>query len=640
MNGKRELLRMEVRRRREKLFLTLVLLAAIGLTLYAQYPLLRDPYKVVDDARIWLYWTPKYQDDALFPDDPLMGSIQELHMLGGAFYYHPHSAGYYLLYWFASHFEDPLFFNKILPLFLMAFSVFYLFRLGACLRSPYTGLFLSSAFVLYNLSAGGDISVLHGLQRSFGYPLLIIFLYYLMSEKDFKAVIVMLIQLTIYPPVFVISAVTYVVNLVMERRKVFAAKKVLDQVFGLLAALGLSVILIAPIFFVADEIKENVLACDDVVDGARIGVFTKGTYLGIPNSFILGEGGVFAAEQTATSLLPFLALSLIIIAALRKDSWILPRAFYALLASGIGLFVAAWLIAGASGWFLLYLPSRYTLFTLPLFLVLFVSFNVEHLVRKAVSVCAGRMRLILSILTVIFILSLGVFSPSFVENHLSPDGVLDQHTSNVIMLMRILLLPMTLYLVTLTRQSFTIGSNGNQSSDRIINRLSQNVVVLSAIGLTVLYSPMIKCYGVVSSDREERLVLEYLSTLPKDVLIAGYPYDTDNIPIFARRSVFVSAQLSGGRSRRQMITDLFDAYFSDSLEDVKSFCRQYKITHLLINKKRFTRDFLNREKHFYTPHDRHIKQLIRGREIESFILADMKKSRVFETDQYYILKMT
>lgn len=109
---------------------------------------------------------------------------------------------------------------------------------------------------------------------------------------------------------------------------------------------------------------------------------------------------------------------------------------------------------------------------------------------------------------------------------------------------------------------------------------------------------------------------DYLGTLPKDTLIAGHPTDMDWVPIFARRKVLVSDELSlpfyaayYGEVRRRTY-DLFRAYYADSPEQIDTFARKYGVDYLVVNLRHFALDYLGRRDYYYRPFNEVIAEVV------------------------------
>ena len=96
-------------------------------------------------------------------------------------------------------------------------------------------------------------------------------------------------------------------------------------------------------------------------------------------------------------------------------------------------------------------------------------------------------------------------------------------------------------------------------------------------------------------DRSEiRSVAEHLSSIPKDALVAAHPRVADDLPTFARRSVFVNYELAHPFLRatywetlEARTRALLDAYYAERPEDVWAFLRRHGITHLVVDRRHF-----------------------------------------------------
>ena len=95
---------------------------------------------------------------------------------------------------------------------------------------------------------------------------------------------------------------------------------------------------------------------------------------------------------------------------------------------------------------------------------------------------------------------------------------------------------------------------------------------------------------------------EFLAHSPKDTLIAGLSAETDNLPIFAGRSVLVARETAlpfhkgyYGQIRQRAI-DLINAQYSADLAELQSFIRKYEVTYLLVDREAFAPDYLAHDK--------------------------------------------
>ncbi|MCK5025991.1 MAG: hypothetical protein KAS15_05335 [Nanoarchaeota archaeon] len=92
---------------------------------------------------------------------------------------------------------------------------------------------------------------------------------------------------------------------------------------------------------------------------------------------------------------------------------------------------------------------------------------------------------------------------------------------------------------------------------------------------------------------EHEELYNFLKEKPKDILIAGHPYDTSCIPTFAKRNVLVSHEslypiyINYYKIMENRLYDLFTAYYSESSEEVNAFCLKYNITYIVVNENQY-----------------------------------------------------
>lgn len=96
----------------------------------------------------------------------------------------------------------------------------------------------------------------------------------------------------------------------------------------------------------------------------------------------------------------------------------------------------------------------------------------------------------------------------------------------------------------------------------------------------------------VQVPEEERQVLSYLGTLPKDALIAGWPKGLmDNVPYVVGRRVLVNYEIHLFfhqyylEDRRIRLNALIDALYAVKMEPILRLRDQFGVTHLVVQKE-------------------------------------------------------
>jgi hypothetical protein len=120
-----------------------------------------------------------------------------------------------------------------------------------------------------------------------------------------------------------------------------------------------------------------------------------------------------------------------------------------------------------------------------------------------------------------------------------------------------------------------------------------------AVLVLVIILAVLRLQGVGLKDYSEyRPLYEALAQTPKTARIAGHPNLMDNVVTFGKRPVLATFELAHPWSRgywerlRPRLQDLFTAYYAEDPQVVRDFCRQYKISFLVVDDRHFTPGFL------------------------------------------------
>lgn len=554
--------------------LVLLVILCLGWTFRVSYPLLSSRYNVVDDARKVIYWMHEYRDPELFKDDYLTEIAKK-----GVF-----SPGFNFLFRLASFFIDPVFFGKLLVFPLVILGMIYFFRLGKAVNNEGAGLLLSTLFFLTHFRY-----ISQGLQKSFAFPFLSMFLFYLIKKKFWKMSIVLVLQGLFYPPIFILSSVVYAISAIIEvgfskgLKRIFLKNGNIQFLIAFLLVLGifLSLSLNNRIELLITK-PYTILSISKLKQMPEFGMRGRfrvfyppppGATFGIPN-YLLGNrplGMTLIGLPVERGWL-FL-ISLFIVLVCRRAAFNLRKEIWVTLLAGFLIYGVAFLLM-----FLLYIPQRYIFYALSLFLLVFVSVNFTRSIEIILSFLGKRLPI------------------------LRLDAV--RHT----------------------------------------------VYITSVIALCVWAFAYVRTHGglTVPSIRygeSKKVLYDFVSTLPKDVLIAGSPArprDTmKNIPILSKRKVFLNAEFVGLTEEMKTRTfDFYRAYYSNSYEEILDFCREYKITHLLVNLDHFPipEKGVKAKLPKSSPYREFVERIIRVE--SSFALKNVPdRGKIFNQDSVYIIQV-
>jgi len=366
--------------------LILSILAGIAYNSYYLF----NTYHIDDDARQHIFWTYKFKNEKLFKNDFLVN-----------FFSSPKIAtyGWKSLYYVSSKFFDPLFFSKILPIFLNIFCVFFLFKFGFKLKDQQTG-FLSALFFCLCLTK----LLQGGFQRSFALPLLIFFLYFLYKKNFWLCGFSLLLQALFYPPIILNSLM--IIPFIFVKNHTLDIEIIKKSFFPLFifCTLAFTIIAYSYLFYKPKFIGNNfsykeAKMMPEFWENGRNAFFDKNLlifYLGKPFKFTRSGLGIFhRPEFVIVSFLTFIYIFF------KKRKWVFPSIIIWLIISSLFLFILAHIFL-----FHLYEPSRYTKYTIPLAVILLLAYNFPTISVKSLR----KLSLFISFLFIIVSLIIGYLS--------------------------------------------------------------------------------------------------------------------------------------------------------------------------------------------------------------------------------------
>lgn len=150
------------------------------------------------------------------------------------------------------------------------------------------------------------------------------------------------------------------------------------------------------------------------------------------------------------------------------------------------------------------------------------------------------------------------------------------------------------------------------------------------LALPLMNLPVLRGKGLDDYSSQAPL-FDFLEQTPVDALIAAHPTVADAIPLFAHRKVFVDfehalpfyPQYWEETSRRT--SAFFRAYYARDLASVCRFLDANAITHLVIDRRHFSRRHLKRPHLYFEPFGSEIRALTRRR--EDLVLAGLPDDR-------------
>ncbi len=147
--------------------------------------------------------------------------------------------------------------------------------------------------------------------------------------------------------------------------------------------------------------------------------------------------------------------------------------------------------------------------------------------------------------------------------------------------------------------------------------------------------------GLGIDAQPQRRLFDFLHTLPKDALIAGWPSDLDSVPYVSRRQAFVTYELHqafhqgyADEMRRRMRA-LVDAYFASDPAPLLRLRDEFKVTHLVFQQSR-----LSRPPSYFKPFDTWTRKAFGPGAAKGFELPRrVNEAKVFADGPYIVLDL-
>lgn len=134
---------------------------------------------------------------------------------------------------------------------------------------------------------------------------------------------------------------------------------------------------------------------------------------------------------------------------------------------------------------------------------------------------------------------------------------------------------------------------------------------------------------------------DFLRTLPKDSLIAGWPTDMDNVPYLSRRQVLVHYEVHQAFHERyvvemrQRMRALIDAYFATDVGPLVRLRDAWKVTHFV-----FRPDYLRRRPNYFSPFGEWTEAAFKRGKAHGFELPrQVEAARVFSDETDIVLDL-
>jgi hypothetical protein len=154
-------------------------------------------------------------------------------------------------------------------------------------------------------------------------------------------------------------------------------------------------------------------------------------------------------------------------------------------------------------------------------------------------------------------------------------------------------------LALLLAQSFAYLRGRTRSIARNFLAAGFILLVWSFVG-----SGVVRKNGMTIDQRRDVGLHEFIAKLPNDVRIASHPLDGDGIPYYSARATMGTYEtlqpwfVDAWRRQRARTDDTLRALYATDPSKVVDYCRRNRVTHFLIDKKKYKGDIVKRSASF------------------------------------------
>lgn len=557
---------------RRTALLIYVLVAASCVYVLANREAFTNPFLINDDVRQQIYWMQQWQDPELFQNDLLTEYAKEYVPLGIK-----------VIYRVASLFVSPVLFTNILTGILFVMTAGFLFGLGLEFRDDPTAVLVVCVYFLF----GGFLGKMAGgLSRTFVWPLLTAYLFFLVRNRPGAAGSVILAASFLNPYAFLLCFFTHGTFLLHNYGK--------------------------------DLMKCVVTEGPALVTQIKGWVFRRGeaSALEPPKPCAAASQG---AESCGLTLRTFMRWNVPVVIGLL----VLVMGHVLLPSNSFGTLVSR---ADMAGMVEYSAQGRYQIQPVPSFVSELIRPWIFDLPFREWGAVAGWISVFLLIALIVFTLRhwqpVVSWSGFRIFCYLVPASLL-LYVLACIFLMK-LFVPRRYVEYTLN----LFYCMGTAVFIRVaIEHLQWRRIAFPLLSTVLILFAVVRLHNLELYDYSgQEDLYRFLQSTPKTSLIAGHPELMDNIPTFARRKAFVTYELSHTwiqpywSTIKKRTFDLFKAYYADNPEAVRNFCRTYGISYFIVRDEDFPSENPGMGRVYFAPFDSYIKTLVGNR--RSFAILD------------------
>lgn len=168
-------------------------------------------------------------------------------------------------------------------------------------------------------------------------------------------------------------------------------------------------------------------------------------------------------------------------------------------------------------------------------------------------------------------------------------------------------------------------------------------VFLFILGFFIYFPHLQNPQSFAQEEKYDTELYDFVSTTPRDAVLAAAPLIMDKLTIFCLRKGLVVQESAYPylttyyKEVAQRTRDFFEAYYADNKIVLSNLCARYGIGYFVIYKGHFTSEYFEEARYYYSPFNEFIKKIIAGNPYRRFAVFDLPQAGiVFQNEKYLV----
>jgi hypothetical protein len=175
-------------------------------------------------------------------------------------------------------------------------------------------------------------------------------------------------------------------------------------------------------------------------------------------------------------------------------------------------------------------------------------------------------------------------------------------------------------------------------------KTNQSGIIILSIILLILFKPQINDKtGLNIDDTENKPLFEFIKTLPKNALIAGFPIGVmDSVKYLSGKNFYFNFETSVPIHKKHILEirvrakEFFKAYYATNFKTLKNFSNKTGVNYILVDEEKLDKQI---PPNYYKPLGKIALKFFKKAKNREFILKKLKNQAIFKYNHYFLIKI-